>query len=326
MLKQQDAPALQRVRLTVVVPATNYPPTLDRCLDAIQRANAGPEQLVVIDGPSSSGPADARNRGAAQATGDVLVFVDADVEVRPDAFERFREAFRTDPSLTAVFGSYDDEPDAQGHVSTFRNLLHHHVHQEAAGPAETFWAGLGAIRRDAFLDVGGFDDARFPNPSIEDIELGMRLVAGGASILLDPLIQGKHLKKWTLVEMIRTDFAVRGVPWVGLLLRNRQAPLHLNLGWRHRLSAACAVTLLVGIGSRRPRTATGAVVGLVALNHRFYRLLLQKRGAVEASLGPPLHAVHHVAGASAVPVGAAKYLLERLRARRAAANRTRMRR
>ena len=186
-------------------------------------------------------------------------------------------------------------------------------------PQETFWAGLGAVRRNAFLDVGGFDERRFPRPSIEDIELGMRLVAGGASILLEPRIQGKHLKKWTLAEMIRTDFAVRGVPWVGLLLRHRQAPLHLNLGWRHRLSAACSVTLLVGVGSRRPRTAAGAVVGLVALNHRFYRLLLRKRGAVQASLGPPLHAIHHVAGASAVPVGAAKYLLERLRARRAAA-------
>jgi len=321
MLKQENDATRTQPRLTVVVPATNCPPTLARCLDAIQRADDGPDQLIVVDRPSSSGPAAARNRGAAQATGDVLVFVDADVEVHPDAFERFRAAFRADPGLTAVFGSYDDEPDARGHVSTFRNLLHHHVHQEAAGPAGTFWAGLGAIRRNAFLEVGGFDERRFPNPSIEDIELGMRLVAGGASILLEPRIQGKHLKKWTLVEMIRTDFAVRGVPWVGLLLRNRQAPLHLNLGWRHRLSAACAVTLLAGVGSRRPRTAAVGVLGLLALNHRFYRLVLRKQGAVGASLALPLHAVHHVAGASAVPVGAGKYLLERLRAHKGAGRR-----
>jgi hypothetical protein len=251
----------------------------------------------------------------------VLVFVDADVEVHADVFELFRVAFRTDPGLTAVFGSYDDEPDAPGHVSTIRNLLHHHVHQEAAGPAGTFWAGLGAIRREAFLEVGGFDELRFPSPSIEDIELGMRLVAAGASIMLDPIIQGKHLKKWTLAEMIRTDFAVRGVPWVGLLLRQRQAPLHLNLGWRHRLSAACAVTLLAGVGSRRPRPAVVGVLGLLAFNHRFYRLVLRKRGAVGASLALPLHAVHHVAGASAVPVGAGTYLLERLRARKGAGRR-----
>src|SRR2546425_5047444 len=232
MLKQHDDSALKRPRLTVVVPATNCPPTLDRCLDAIRRATDGPDQLVVVDGPSSFGPAEARNRGAAQATGDVLVFVDADVEVHPDAFKRFRAAFRADSGLTAVFGSYDDEPDAPDPVSTFRNLLHHYVHQQAAGPAGTFWAGLGAVRRDEFLAAGGFID----HP-VEDIELGMRLASQGASIQLDPLIQGKHLKRWTLVEMIRTDFLVRGVPWVGLLLRHRQAPLNLNLGWRHRLSA-----------------------------------------------------------------------------------------
>ncbi|MGH7896935.1 MAG: acetone carboxylase subunit gamma, partial [Candidatus Binatia bacterium] len=44
--------------------------------------------------------------------------------------------------------------------SRFRNLLHRHVHQEGAGPATTFWAGLGAIRREAFERVGGFDALR----------------------------------------------------------------------------------------------------------------------------------------------------------------------
>ena len=43
----------------------------------------------------------------------------------------------------------------------------------------TFWTGLGAVRRDAFLAVGGFDGARYPHPSIEDIELGRRLFAAG---------------------------------------------------------------------------------------------------------------------------------------------------
>ena len=90
--------------------------------------------------------------GAARATGDVLVFVDADVLPHRDAFRRIRSAFRGQPELIAVFGSYDDSPPAPGAVSGFRNLLHHYVHQQASGDADTFWAGLGAIRREAFLD------------------------------------------------------------------------------------------------------------------------------------------------------------------------------
>jgi glycosyltransferase involved in cell wall biosynthesis len=118
-----------------------------------------------------SGRRAARNRGARQTSGEILVFEDVDVVVHADAFERIRRAYSDDETLTALFGSYDDQPTAGGLVSDFRNLLHHHVHEQAEGPATTFWAGLGAIRREAFLRFGEFDDQRFPRPSIEDIEL-----------------------------------------------------------------------------------------------------------------------------------------------------------
>src|SRR5207248_11244099 len=128
-------------------PATDGSPTLDRCLDSLR---SGADELVVVTEPAGAGPAEARNLGAARATGDVLVFVDSDVVVHPDALERMRAAFAGDETLTAVFGCYDDAPEADGVVSRFRNLLHHHVHRAAAGQADTFWAGLGAVRSRAF--------------------------------------------------------------------------------------------------------------------------------------------------------------------------------
>src|SRR5262249_6575525 len=135
------------LRLTAIVPATDAPPTLARCVEAIRAADEPPEQVVVVEWAGGPGPAAARDEGAARAEGDVLVFVAADVVVHRDAFVRLRAAL-ADPGLAAVFGSYDDRPEAPGSVSQFRNLLHHHVHQEGAGPATTFWAGLGAVRRE----------------------------------------------------------------------------------------------------------------------------------------------------------------------------------
>lgn len=167
-----------RLSLTAVVPATDHPDSLARCLQAIRQANDAPEEIVVVDECGLPGPAAARNDGARRAGGDILFFVDADVLPHADAFERIRSAFES-PDLIAVFGSYDDAPEAKGTVSSFRNLLHHHVHQQAAGPAATFWAGLGAVRREAFLSVGGFDPERYPTASIEDIELGTRLAPVG---------------------------------------------------------------------------------------------------------------------------------------------------
>jgi GT2 family glycosyltransferase len=304
--------------LTVIVPATDRPPTLPSCLAAVHAADAGPDEVVVVEDPAGGGPAQARNLGAAHASGELLCFVDADVEVHADAFARLRAAFARDRDLVAAFGAYDDAPTAPGVVSGFRNLLHHHVHVTGAGPAQTFWAGLGAVRRDAFAAAGGFDAARFPHSSVEDIDLGMRLAAAGGRIVLDPSIQGTHLKAWTLPSMLRTDFARRGVPWVVLLLEaGPNAPrAGLNLGWRHRASALASLAVGGAVLGRRPVAAASALAVLAWLNRDLYSLLARRRGPGAAALGVGLHALHHLAGAAAVPVGAAAHL------RRASARRT----
>ncbi|HEX7134204.1 MAG TPA: glycosyltransferase [Iamia sp.] len=292
------------VSLTVVVPATDGPATLPRCVAAVERAADGPEQVVVVDGPAALTVTEARNLGVERATGDVVVFVDSDVEVHPDAFTRLRAAF-ADDGLTAVFGSYDDRPPAPGVVSTFRNLLHHHVHQRGGGPAETFWTGLGAVRRAAFLAVGGFDEGRYLRPSVEDIDLGRRLIAAGARIELDPDVQGTHLKRWTLRSMLWTDFARRGVPWVGLLVRSGRPSFALNLGWRHRISAVLCTLGVVAPVAGEPVLAAGALGGLVATNTGFYGLLVRRQGVARAVVGVGLHGLHHLVSVAALPVGVA---------------------
>ena len=304
---------MQAVRLSAIVPATNRPPTLERCLAAIRAAREAPDELIVVTEAPGPGPAAARNEGARRATGDVVVFVDADVVPHADAFERIRAAFDAEPDLVGLFGSYDDEPAAPGAVSRFRNLLHHVTHQEAAGPAETFWAGLGAVRRDAFLSAGGFDAARYPRASIEDIELGMRLTSGGALVRLDPRMQGTHLKRWTLVGMVRTDLLLRGAPWVALLLRGGRRSRTLNLGWSYRLSALASLVCLAALRRRKAALAGGAVAALIVLNRRLYALLFRRFGAAQAAVGVPLHVLHHATAVLSVPLGLFSHLRERRR-------------
>ncbi|QYN39117.1 glycosyltransferase [Pseudonocardia sp. DSM 110487] len=305
------------ITLSVVVPATDAPATLPASRAALDRAVAaltaagGTAEVVVVDWPAYLGVCTARNIGALRASGDVVVFVDADVEIHPDALARIAAAF-ADPTLTALFGSYDDSPSRGGPVAAFRNLLHHHVHQNAGGAAQTFWSGLGAVRRDAFLAAGGFDEERFPVPSVEDIDLGVRLVAGGARIVLDPGIQGTHLKAWTLRSMVVTDFARRGVPWVALQLRHGRArSTALNLGWRHRVSALACLVAVLAVPARRPVAVGAALAVLVGLNRDLYRLLARRRGPGEALLGVGLHAVHHLTAVASVPFGIVSHLRDR---------------
>src|SRR5437868_5535618 len=87
---------------------------------------------------------------------------------------------------SAAFGSYDDRPISRRTASLYVNLRHHFVHQHSARDASTFWSGLGLIDRRIFLDIGGYDEVLFTRPSIEDIELGTRLVAAGHIVCLVP--------------------------------------------------------------------------------------------------------------------------------------------
>jgi GT2 family glycosyltransferase len=287
--------------LAVVIPATDNPPSLERCLLALDASDHRPDELIVQREPAGIGPAAARNLGVAATEADIVVFVDSDVEVHADALVRIRERFAADPGLGAVFGAYDDAPADPGLTSRYRNLLHHHVHAGAEGEAETFWAGLGAIRRQAFEAAGGFDAEEFPEPSVEDIELGMRLRRRGARIVLDPRIRGRHLKAWTPVSMTRTDFSRRGVPWTRLLLREESGSTALNLGRRRRASAATSVALLASLLTRRPRLAASALLANMLLDRDLYALLARRGGPRLLIAGIGLHQLHQLSAAASVP-------------------------
>jgi hypothetical protein len=298
-------------RLAVVVPATDAPSTLGACLAALDSSRVRPDEVVVVDSPPGAGPAEARNAGAARTSAEILMFVDSDVVVSPEAVGRVREAFAADPGLAAVFGSYDADPAAPGVVSRYRNLLHHHVHTTSPGPASTFWAGLGAVRRGVFEAAGGFDAGRFPDPAVEDIDLGMRLAERGARITLDPAIRGKHLKRWGLREMVRTDFARRALPWARLTLERRAAGTELNLGWRHRLGAFFSLALAAAAVGRRPRAAVLSACAIVAAHLPFFALLARRGGPPLAGAGVVLQVVHHLSAVAALPVALAGHLRSR---------------
>src|SRR5262249_47338451 len=151
----------------------------------------------------------------------------------------------------------------------------------------------------------------FVEHPVEDIELGMRLAEEGAKIVLDPAIQGKHLKNWHLWGMVRTDFAVRGVPWVGLMLRHRTAAATLNVGWKHRLSALACIVLVFALVLLMPLIAGGALLAVLALNVRFYALLVRRRGVLQAVAGVVLHIVHQLVAVAALPVGLIAYARDR---------------
>jgi glycosyltransferase involved in cell wall biosynthesis len=319
--------------LTVITPVLNGMSVLPQCVEALQASDLPREKwefLVVDDGSSDDtaawaaeradrvmsveggplGPGFARNLAAKAASGDILVFIDADVCVAPDALRRFHDLFAGSEDIGAAFGAYDERPGSPDFLSQYRNLYHRYVHLQGAGDTETFWAGCGAVRRELFNELGGFDTVAYPKPQIEDIELGYRIRDAGFRIILDPLIQGTHLKRWTLSGMVRTDLFDRGVPWMRLLLGDgpggaREATL--NVGGAEKVktglmgvSSALVLTALVMLDLRWLVPAAVCLTLIVLMNLQVYAWFAGLRGWGFALRVIPMSLVYYLISGLAV--------------------------
>lgn len=249
---------------SIIVPVFNGGADLEKCLQAIAASSWKDCECIIVDDASTddmtahaaaaigaeviwqkerTGPSGARNRGVENASGDVIFFVDADVLVHHDTIEKGMEVLQSDPTIAAVFGSYDDSPAHRSFISQYRNLYHHWIHQTSRAQATTFWTGCSAIRRNVYLETGGLSES-FDRPSIEDIEFGGRLSAAGKKIRLESTMQCKHLKPWTFWSVVKTDIFHRGIPWMTLLLANRNVPNDLNINYKSRLATVLAGMLV----------------------------------------------------------------------------------
>lgn len=193
--------AVEAPVVSVVIPAFNAERDLPLCLDALSQQEGAPpfEVLVVDDGSNdrtaaladsrgarvfrqeNRGPGEARNRGAAEARGDILVFTDADCE--PDrAFLHEIAAAFDDPAVDGALGAYRTRQRSwvARHLQieftyNYRKLHRHrtidHVPTHAA-----------AYRLSAFREGGGFRP-QYRGASQEDVDLSYRLAAMGKRLV-----------------------------------------------------------------------------------------------------------------------------------------------
>lgn len=296
-----------RTAVSVIIPVYNAAATLPRCLQAVNGSEYRDFECLVADDGSSDnsrelaveggarvfcresrrGPASARNLAAAVARGEILLFIDADVCIEPDTLTKVANAFAANAQLDALIGSYDDSPAAPNFMSQYKNLMHCFFHQQAKPQASTFWTGCGAIRRQVFLASGGFDE-NYARPCIEDIELGSRMLRSERTIELRPSLTVKHLKHWTLLEVLKSDIRDRAIPWTLLMLRERQIPNDLNTQWSQRFSVALAYTAVLSAIPFWP-ASVAAVAIVIAMNQQFYQFLIRRRGLRFGFRAAPLH-------------------------------------
>tara|TARA_A100001011_G_C14194257_1_gene792745 strand:- start:23 stop:742 length:720 start_codon:yes stop_codon:yes gene_type:complete len=191
--------------VSIIVPAYNEEETIEKTLQSLKSQSYPNIEVIVVDNNSSDrtnelskrhcgsvfleteqGYIAAVNRGAREASGDLITFCDADSFYPKDWVTQVVQEFQKEPNIVAVYGSADthDANAIQNRINGFFYTLFLRF-SRFLGLDNT--SGFNFVmRRDVFMNVGGYDP-KFKKMS-PDIELGKRLKKEGP-IAFNPSIK-----------------------------------------------------------------------------------------------------------------------------------------
>jgi GT2 family glycosyltransferase len=216
---------IEAIAASIIIPTFNGASRIRNCLDALLKQAPGQnaEILVVNDGSTdntadvvesfsgvrlitqaNAGPAAARNRGALEACGTIILFTDDDCVPTPDWLDAMVEPFRH-PEVVGVKGVYRTRQRAL--VARFVQIEYEDRYRLMASlPSIDFIDTYSAaFRRDRFLEMTGYDTS-FPVACAEDVELSYRMSARGWKMTFAPAAIVYHTHPDTLSRYLKKKY------------------------------------------------------------------------------------------------------------------------
>jgi glycosyltransferase involved in cell wall biosynthesis len=205
---------------SVIVPVFEGAATLDACLEGLARQTVDPgcfEVIVVDDGSNDgsveiarrydsqvicqehSGAAAARNLGATQAQGQILLFTDADCQPQPDWIAQMLMPFG-DPEVAGVKGIY--RTCQRSLVARFTQAEYEEKYERLARAKHIDFVDThaAAYRREVFWSLGGFDPDFLLD---EDQEFSFRVAGAGHKLIFAPAARVSHRHPTTVGRYVR---------------------------------------------------------------------------------------------------------------------------
>ena len=208
------------------------------CAETAEFVRASHPDVRLIELPENVGSAPGRNRVAAAARGDTLVFLDDDGEIRaPDTLRRLESVLLALPGVGVLsMGLLDAGDDAPtGWARTLGPLPFACLHDVFAG-------GACAMRAEAFGASGGYMES-FSGPS-EEFGLAVRIHGAGWAVAHEPAIVFHH-------HVSKTDATWRRLVFLGYVNLQTIVWTHYPAPW-HLFASAKALATHVWVELRLP--------------------------------------------------------------------------
>mgnify|MGYP001301866542 CR=1 FL=1 len=214
------------MKISVIIPVYNASLTLKECLDSVFESNYKNFEVIVVSDFSSDnsieiaknykckiieldenkGPAFARNKGAEESQGDILLFLDSDVIINKNSLDLVSEKFSS-KDVNAIQGIYSHEPNYKYLATQFyQSYLCYYVWPEDKKYATTLVTACFGIRKKIFMELKGFD-TKMKKATCEDEQFGYVLINKGYKILILRNLQVEHRVNYNTTKFIKRRFA-----------------------------------------------------------------------------------------------------------------------
>ncbi|MGA1840871.1 MAG: glycosyltransferase [bacterium] len=251
-----------QLKVSVIIPVYNMEKTLGLTIKSILKSNYKNIEIVIVDDCSDDdsvkiaksfscrvvqlkkriGAGPARNKGAEIADGKILLFIDADVFLLKNTIDEAIKSLTDHPEYSAVVGDYAESTVPKNFLSIYKNLFHNYYHQTSNKLTSTFFTACSAVRKDVFDKIGGFEDRK--GAKVEDIELGYKMFKEKHLIFLNSNMQVVHCKKYTFLNLIKSDLFYRAIPWTKLICKSKMFNNDLNTRYESILSVILVYLLI----------------------------------------------------------------------------------
>ncbi len=224
--------------ISIVIANYNMASTIGKCLEAVFSSKYENFEVVVVDDNSEDnsveiikqfpcklirldkhvGASKVRNIGASDSNGDIIFFTDADCLLKENTLSIINKTLAEISANVVLGGTYTKIPADKGFFSLFQSVFINYSETKKVKDPDYIATHAMVINARTFRKSNGFSESCLP--ILEDVEFSHRLRKTGHRLVINPLIEVRHIFNFSLSGSMRNAIK-KSMYWTIYSLKNK---------------------------------------------------------------------------------------------------------